>query len=100
MEFFLRELCGAEYVHEPLLAPTQELLDGYKKRKGVWSEYERDFLDLMRDREIETKLPHELFRGPSVLLCSEATAHNCHRRLVGEYLREKWPEERVTLRHL
>jgi hypothetical protein len=37
LRYFLREVCGAEYEHEPLLAPTQEMLDAYKKRKGAWS---------------------------------------------------------------
>ena len=32
LAFFLREICGAAYEHEPLLAPTQEMLDAYKKR--------------------------------------------------------------------
>jgi primosomal protein N'' len=50
---FLRELCGAEYIHELLLAPTQELLDEYKKRNGDWEDYERRFLALMRERKVE-----------------------------------------------
>jgi len=37
---FLRELCAAEYVHEPLLAPSQALLDGYKKHSGIWADFE------------------------------------------------------------
>ena len=37
LPYFLRELVGATYEHEPLLAPTQELLDEYKKRKGDWA---------------------------------------------------------------
>src|SRR6202049_2605082 len=51
LQFFLRELCGADYLHEPLLAPTQELLDAYKKEKGSWAEYERRFLALMAARK-------------------------------------------------
>jgi hypothetical protein len=38
LEFFLRELCDAAYPHEPLLAPTQTLLDSYKKRQLPWGE--------------------------------------------------------------
>src|ERR1700720_3529548 len=53
LQFFLREICGAEYVHEPLLAPTQALLDAYKKEKGSWEEYERKFLTLMAERKVE-----------------------------------------------
>jgi len=34
LAFFLKELCGAEYSHEPMLAPTSALLDAYRKQKG------------------------------------------------------------------
>jgi uncharacterized protein (DUF488 family) len=90
LAFFVRELCGADYVHEPLLAPTQDMLDAYKKAKGSWATYERQFLQLMADRKIETTLDHGLFDRPSALLCSEPTPEHCHRRLVLEYLQAKW----------
>ena len=90
LAFFLREICAAEYVHEPLLAPTQDILDAYKKRKGSWHEYQSSFLALMAERRIEDRLDRSLFTVPTVLLCSEATPEHCHRRLVLEYLGEKW----------
>lgn len=90
LRYFLRELCQATYVHEPLFAPTQELLDGLKKHKGRWVDYERDFLTLMTHRHIEDQVPKELFDGTTVLLCSEHKAEHCHRRLVVEYLNERW----------
>jgi uncharacterized protein (DUF488 family) len=90
LQFFLKAICGAEYQHEPMLAPTQEILDDYKKRKGSWSEYEAKFVVLMAERRIEEKLDRSLFSIPTVLLCSEPTAEHCHRRLVLEYLAEKW----------
>lgn len=40
LPFFLRELVGATYEHDPRLAPTQDLLDDFKKRKGDWDTYE------------------------------------------------------------
>ncbi len=98
LAFFLREICGAEYVHQPLLAPTQELLDAYKKSGGAWEVYEREFMKLMREREIETELHPSFFETPTVLLCSEATAENCHRRLVLDYLQQHW--EGIQVRHL
>jgi len=94
LPYFLRELVGATYEHEPLLAPTQELLDEYKKRKGDWGSYERRFLDLMAERQIERTLSPAEFELPTALLCSEATAENCHRRLVCEYLAERWSDVR------
>ncbi len=95
LEYFLREICGAEYLHVPLLAPTQAMLDEYKKRKGSWSDYEKRFLNLMRERQIETKIEKNLFEVPSVLLCSEPTAEHCHRKLVLDYLQNVWPELRA-----
>ena len=90
LQYFLREICKAEYVHEPLLAPTQEMLDAYKKEKGVWAEYERKFLALMTQRKIEDSVPRAYFALPAALLCSEPTPEHCHRRLVIEYLQSKW----------
>jgi uncharacterized protein (DUF488 family) len=96
LPFFLSELCGgAEYVHEKLLAPTQELLDAYKKQKGSWADYERTFLGLMAERRIESAIDKSLFELPTVLLCSEPTAEHCHRRLVAEYLSERWGDCRI-----
>lgn len=94
LAFFLGEICGAEYTHEPRLAPTKELLDAYKKQRGDWSTYERLFLELMRQREIETKLDRTLFDIPTVLLCSEPTPEHCHRRLVIDHLALHWPDVR------
>lgn len=91
LAFFLRELCGADYLHEPMLAPTQELLHAYKKQKGSWQVYEEAFLALMTERRIEEYLDPHLFDVPTVLLCSEPTAEQCHRRLVLDYLQTKWP---------
>lgn len=98
LPYFLRELIGASYEHEPRLAPTQELLDEYKKRTGDWSQYEARFLELMNSRQIETFLAISDFQKPTALLCSEPTAENCHRRLVCEYLADRWPN--VTVVHL
>lgn len=97
LRYFLRSICSVEYLHEPLLAPTQEMLDAFKKRKGDWSEYETEFLELMRERRIDQVLAPELLNN-SCLLCSEETPEHCHRRLVVEYLASKWPE--VTVEHL
>ena len=90
LSFFVGEICGAEYIHEILLAPTQDMLDAYKKLKGSWGQYEKVFLELMAERRIEERLNPDLFSVPTALLCSEPTATHCHRRLVVEYLHEKW----------
>jgi uncharacterized protein (DUF488 family) len=96
LPYFLRELIGAAYEHEPLLAPTKELLDDYKKQGGSWEDYERGFLALMAERRIEDALDRESFATPTALLCSEAGPERCHRRLVCEHLAEHWPGTRAV----
>lgn len=46
LSYFLREMHVAEYEHATLLAPTDDLLDAYKKGKIPWSEYEAGFIGL------------------------------------------------------
>ena len=98
LAYFLKEICGAAYEHEPLLAPTQEMLDTYKKQKGNWETYTEEYLALIRSRKVESVLSKDSFQKKTVLLCSEATVEHCHRRLALEYLQRHW--EGVTIRHL
>jgi uncharacterized protein (DUF488 family) len=98
LAFFLRELCDAEYMHKPILALTKEILDRYKKKKISWEEYEQRFKKLMADRKVEEVIQKDLFDVPAVLLCSEPKPDKCHRRLVAEYLKEKWRD--ITIIHL
>jgi uncharacterized protein (DUF488 family) len=95
LAYFLREICGMEYAHVPLLAPTQEMLDRFKKLKGRWDAYETEFLSLMRQRAIETNVTREIMDG-GCMLCSEDRPEHCHRRLVGEYLRDKWGDVEIV----
>jgi uncharacterized protein (DUF488 family) len=96
LAYFLDAICEAEYRHEPLLAPSADLFDAYKKRKGSWQAYERSFMALLAARQVERKLEPDLLRGPTVLLCTEPTADRCHRRLVAEYLRDAWGELEIV----
>jgi uncharacterized protein (DUF488 family) len=91
LPYFLHELVGAGYVHEPLLAPTAEIMDDFKKRKGSWEDFAPAFRDLLAERAVETALDRTGFERPSALLCSEADAAQCHRSLVVAYLAEHWP---------
>lgn len=90
LRYFANTICQIEYLHLVELAPTSSILDPYKKRKEIdWRTYERNFMDLMEKRQIEKTLQRETIDG-ACLLCSEEKPHHCHRRLVAEYLRDKW----------
>jgi uncharacterized protein (DUF488 family) len=97
LQYFLRAIAGIDYVHIADLAPTKELLDAYKKHKGDWAVYEKEFLDLMERRRVENSLAKDII-DQGCLLCSEDKPHYCHRRLVAEYLQRHWGD--VTIEHL
>ena len=97
LKFFLQRVCGIDHVHLPDLAPTKEMLADYRKKRMGWDDYERQFLDLMRERRIEESIPREIVDG-GCLLCSEDKPHHCHRRLVAEYLHDRWGG--IDVRHL
>lgn len=98
LKYLLKKVGDIEYVHEPLLAPTDEMLKTYKKQKGSWESYERQFLHLMESRTIEARFTPQSFDG-ACLLCSEDKPHHCHRRLVCEYLNDKW-HGTLSVKHL
>jgi len=95
LQFFLKQICQTDYIHEPLLAPTDNLLKDYRQKKCSWEDYKSIFNKLMADREIYNNLDPELFKIPTALLCSEAEADHCHRRLIVEYLQEKWGDVKI-----
>ncbi|MBI2875314.1 MAG: DUF488 domain-containing protein [Candidatus Tectomicrobia bacterium] len=88
---------GLGYEHHPEFAPTDELLEGYKKT-GDWPAYEAGFHRLLADRRPEREAWALLEKEAICLLCSEPQADQCHRRLVAEYLKSLRPE--VEIRHL
>lgn len=98
LRYFTKEICHIDYVHVPALAPTAEILDAYRKQKNSdWQLYESRFLDLMARRRIEETVSREVLDG-GCLLCSEEKPYHCHRRLVAEYLKEKWGD--VEIEHI
>ncbi|MDC8748107.1 DUF488 domain-containing protein [Xanthomonas campestris pv. raphani] len=99
LKFFLRKICGIDYLHFPELAPKKEALKAYQDKKMSWQDYENEFMSLMASRSVERSLDKGLIND-ACLLCSEDKPHQCHRRLVAEYLRTSWSDQNVEIRHL
>lgn len=97
LAYFLREICGAAYTHQPDFAPTETILKAYKTKQISWAEYESEFDALMQSRKIE-RSNNPAFYHQTCLLCSEHEPDQCHRRLVAEYLQEKISD--LHIRHL
>lgn len=95
LAYFLREICGVGYEHLPTLAPTQEMLDAYRKKNEGWPAYERAFINLIHERRIGDSLARAL-ADDGCLLCSEDKPEHCHRRLVAEYLSEAWDDVEIV----
>lgn len=97
LRYFLQAIGGIDYMHRLDMAPTQEILDGFKKSKGDWSNYEKEFTALLTARQVEKNLSRDILDN-ACLLCSEEKPTQCHRRLVAEYLRDRWGN--VVIDHL
>jgi uncharacterized protein (DUF488 family) len=97
LRYFLKAICNIDYAHLPELAPTQEIMDDYKKHNGDWDLYERQFTGLLAARKVENKIARKSFED-ACLLCSEDKPAHCHRRLVAEYLKGKWGN--VQIEHI
>ena len=98
LAFLLRAGFAIAYEHRPELAPTAEILDGYKDDQD-WSVYEDRFATLLAVRQAET-VGHEIltrYHAPC-LLCREASPEHCHRRLVAEHWTAHIPN--LTIVHL
>ena len=95
LAWFLRELCDMDYIHLPRLAPTDKLLDAYRKREITWDEYVPIFTRQIERRLIHAAIPRDII-ADSCLLCSEPTAERCHRRLVAEHLQRHWGDVEIV----
>ncbi|TGN19639.1 DUF488 family protein [Leptospira idonii] len=98
LQYFLKKIGNIDYEHLTLFAPTQEMLDQYKKEKGSWADYEKLYLNLIKKRFNEIKSQKYNFED-SCLLCSEEKPHFCHRRVAAEFLKKEY-DQNINIVHL
>jgi len=60
LKFFLKELIDCEYYHYDFLAPTQEILNNYRKNHN-WPQYEKQFIRLLEERQVASQLNRDFF---------------------------------------
>ena len=97
LRFFLKTILHIDYIHISELAPTKDIMDDFKKKKVDWATYKKHFIGLITRRNVADHLRGKLL-DRDCLLCSEARAEYCHRRLVAEFLKKKW--DTVDIVHL
>lgn len=84
----------------PALAPSKELLFGYKDGKISWEQYEARFRREVLDKQkpVLKALTAMALDNVVTLLCWEETPEQCHRRLVAEECKKYDPALEVILR--
>lgn len=98
--YFLKNLCGIDYIHCQEFAPSKELLSGYQKKEISWEGYTAQFTDIMERRGAYRRFTQRFADyGTVCLLCSEPTPERCHRRLLAELIAQASPGE-VEIKHL
>lgn len=98
--FFLEKIGQITYIHDPMLAPTEELLKKYRGKEINWDQYETTFEMVMRERDIDKYIlnRYSAYRNQNIcLLCSEPTAAKCHRRLVAVFFASLFQTEIIHL---
>lgn len=99
LQYFLKTIVDADYIHNIKYAPTKDILDDYKKNKISWLEYEIKYRKLIESRKIEQIFKNDIKNYNNVcLLCSEPLPQNCHRRLLAEYIKNKI--NNIDIKHL
>jgi uncharacterized protein (DUF488 family) len=96
LPYFLKELANCDYLHLPELAPTEEIMKGFRDGKN-WAEYEQQFETLMNARGIPESLDRTMLENKiCCLLCSEAKPTHCHRRLIAERIARTWNDVEIV----
>lgn len=95
LKFFLNKVGQIEYKYMIEFAPTDSLLEGYRKNQISWEEYEKQYNKLLIERDVLKNKDISIFDN-ACLLCSESTAKQCHRRLAAEYIAKAGKDIKIT----
>ena len=89
IEYFTKEILRGKYFHDRKFTPSEKILVRYKKNIIGWDDYEKEFAELMKYKNIDTYIAdHYANEENYCLLCTEPTPEYCHRRLVAEKIRD------------
>ncbi len=98
LPYFLKEIGGIAYEYRKELAPSEDILKPFKENKIGWADYEVQYINLINHRNIAKIVkPDEMHEA--CFLCACQTEHQCHRRLLAEYLQKEW-DHSVEITHL
>lgn len=95
LQYFLKKICGCNYIALKQLAPNSSLFENYKNGKTSWNEYEKiynKFLDTQANLDFFC-----VFKNKRIcILCAESTPEHCHRRLIAEKVSKICDNVKIT----
>lgn len=95
LQYFLKKICGCNYIALKQLAPNPSLFENYKNGKTTWNEYEKiynKFLDTQANLDF-----FYAFKNKRIcILCAESTPEHCHRRLIAEKILKTYDNVKIT----
>jgi uncharacterized protein (DUF488 family) len=100
LSYFADTILNIKYIHELQLAPEASMLKAYRNKTVTWSQYQDEYLDLLREREVPRSIDLQAWGQRPVLLCSESDAEFCHRRLAAEFIDKALGSQITQIRHL
>lgn len=99
LDYFLSEICNCRYQHCIEFAPTEKILEGYKKGNISWDEYVEQYTTLILKRGDYKNFEDKYSDYKNIcLLCSESTAIHCHRRLAAEIIAKD--NKQINIKHI
>ena len=85
LQYILETFLHINYMHIPLLSPTEEIFQKYKETKD-WDACKLSINKLIEKRQANEILKKAINKHENIcLLCSEDLPNKCHRRLLAEY---------------
>lgn len=95
LQYFLKKICGCNYIALKQLAPNPSLFENYKNGKTTWNEYEKiynKFLDTQANLDF-----FYAFKNKRIcILCAESTPGHCHRRLIAQKISKTYDNVKIT----
>lgn len=95
LQYFLKKICGCNYIALKHLAPNPSLFENYKNGKTTWNGYEKIY-----NRFLDTQANLDFFYAFKnkriCILCAESTPEHCHRRLIAEKISKTYDNVKIT----
>jgi uncharacterized protein (DUF488 family) len=95
LPYLLRKIGGICYRHWEDAAPTADLIKRYRDGKITWTVYRKEYTKLIGSRKVADDVTAAEL-NKACLLCAEPEADRCHRRVLAEYLKTKFPNVEIV----